>query len=64
MARSLRAFGDRMLSALLPAAQAKANHICRRVGSQCWVNCTTGCQGCNYSHGPYCGCSEWVNSCA
>ncbi|MEQ4302955.1 hypothetical protein ABNF97_16425 [Plantactinospora sp. B6F1] len=63
MARSLRAFGDRMLQAMLPRAEARAAERCRMVGAQCWVNCRTGCQGCNYSGGPYCGCTTWVSSC-
>ncbi|MFC7546073.1 hypothetical protein [Plantactinospora sp. GCM10030261] len=62
MARSMRAFGDRMLQAMLPKAEARASHICKRVGAQCWKNCKTGCTGCNYG-GPSCGCTEWVNSC-
>jgi hypothetical protein len=66
MARSLRAFGDRMLQAMLPKAEARAAIYCTMVGSQCWRKCPnqgTGCTGCNHSGGPYCGCTNWVSYC-
>jgi hypothetical protein len=61
--RAFKLVGDRMLSVLLPQAQAKACHTgCCWVSYQCWRRVTTGCVGCNYG-GPSCGCHDVCGWC-